>query len=74
MLKTNLSSFGEVILPNEIFEETYQLIIGNIPAVGFRKKSEVGNGAIRIEINIKPKLNAFNIKIEINGIIFYIHQ
>lgn len=61
-------------MAHEVLEKSDQLLRRDIAAVGFREESEIGDGAIRIEINIHPQLGTFDIKLDICGIIFNVHQ
>lgn len=74
MLEARVGGFGKMILTNEVFKESYQLFIRYIAAVRLWEKSQIGNGAIGIEIYIEPQLDTFEIKIDIKGIIFNIHE
>ena len=74
VLETSVGGLQETVLPYEVFEKSDELLLGDIAAVGFREEGEIGDGAIGIEINVHPQFGAFDIKLEISGIILDVHQ
>ncbi len=74
VLETSIGGLQETVLPYEVFEKSDELLLGDIAAVGFREEGEIGDSAIGIEINVHPQFGAFDIKLEISGIIFDVHE
>ena len=74
MLEAFVRCLKETVLAYEVFEKSDQLLLGDIAAIGFWEEGEIGDGAIGIEINVHPQFGAFDIKLEISGIIFDVHQ
>ena len=74
MLESFFSAYREPVVTDEIFEECGKLIFRDIAAIGFWKEGEIRYGAVGIEVQVEPKFYAFEIEIELGGIIFHIHH
>ncbi len=63
-----------VIVADKIFEESCQLVNRYIATIGLGEKGELSYRTILIEVEIDPKLDPFNIKVQVTCIIFNVHQ
>ena len=74
MLESACICFCETILTDKILEESDQLVLRDIAAIGFRVKGEIGDRTIGIEVDIEPQLHTLDIKFSICCKILDIHQ
>lgn len=66
--------YRKLVLRNKVFEKSGQMFNRYISAIGFGVECEMFDGTICIEIDAKPKFCSADVKIEISGVIFHIHQ
>ena len=66
--------FCKTILTDKILEESDQLILRDIAAIGLWIKGKIGDRTVCIEVDIEPQLHALDIKFGICSKIFDIHQ
>ena len=74
MLESFFRFHLELIVLDEIFEESSQVVNGYVPAIGLQEESEMCNGTIRVEVKIDPHLGSFDIEVQVPGIILNIHE
>lgn len=74
MLESVGIRFCETVLADKIPEESHQLILRDIAAIGLRIKGEIGDRTVGIEVDIEPQLHTLDIKFGIRCKILYIHE
>lgn len=74
MLEALVGFLREVILADKTLEESRQMLFRHITAVRLWEVGKMGDGAICVEINVEPQLHPSDVKLDIQGIVFDIHQ